>query len=358
MSSVAVSGLAAVAERHRRRNIIAISALVAGFVAVFLLSVGWGAVPIRPGQVVAILAEPLGLDLPWAFDNRESTVLLAIRLPRAVLAVLAGAALAVSGAALQGLFRNPMADPALIGVSSGAALAAVGVIVLGIGTGVFGLYALPVAAFVGGLVATVIVYRIASRGGRTEIATMLLAGIAVNAMAGAGIGLMTFLSDDRQLRELNFWLLGGLGGVTWEKLLPAVPLVLLAVVVIPLLARRLNALLLGETEALHLGFHVENTKRLIVTLAALATGGTVALTGVIGFVGLVVPHLVRLLIGPDHRVLLPASILLGAGLMLLADLFARTLVLPAELPVGILTSCVGGPFFIWLLVRYRAIGGW
>ena len=358
MSSVTAPGLAAIAERHRRRNALALWALAVGFAAIFLLSVGWGAVPIRPGQVLAILVEPLGLDLPWAFETRERTVLLAIRLPRAVLAVLAGAALAVSGAALQGLFRNPMADPALIGVSSGAALAAVGVIVLGIGTGVFGLYALPVAAFIGGLAATVIVYHIASRGGRTEIATMLLAGIAVNAMAGAGIGLMTFLSDDRQLRELNFWLLGGLGGVTWEKLLPAVPLVLLAVAVIPLLARRLNALLLGETEALHLGFHVENTKRLIVTLAALATGGTVALTGVIGFVGLVVPHLVRLLIGPDHRILLPASILLGAGLMLLADLFARTLVLPAELPVGILTSCVGGPFFIWLLVRYRAIGSW
>jgi iron complex transport system permease protein len=213
---------------------------------------------------------------------------------------------------------------------------------------------LPAAAFAGGLIAVGLVYRIASRDGRTDVATLLLAGVAINAIAAAGIGCMVFVSDDQQLRTLNFWMLGSLGGATWGKLLPALPLALVGILVLPLLARHLNALLLGEREALHLGIDVERAKRLIVVLAALATGATVALTGVIGFVGLVVPHLVRLAIGPDHRVLMPASLLLGATLALVADLGARSLVLPAELPIGILTSLVGGPFFLWLLLGRRA----
>lgn len=363
MSAATTTEIGTIAARGRRRDIAVLWAFGGIFILAFLLSVGWGAVNIPPTQVLAILADRLGLDLPWEFSRRAESVLMAIRLPRACLGVLAGAALAVSGAALQGLFRNPLADPALIGVSTGAALGAVGVIVLGAGltasvSSLAGSFVLPVAAFIGGLLATLLVYKIASADGRTDVATMLLAGVAINAMAGAGIGLLIFVSTDQQLRDLNFWLLGSLGGITWTRLLAAAPFILMAIIALPFLARHLNALLLGESEALHLGFHVERTKRRIVVLAALATGASVALTGVIGFVGLVVPHLVRLAIGPDHRTLLPASILLGASLMLIADLAARMIVLPAELPIGILTSCVGGPFFLWLLVRRRGHGGW
>ena len=217
---------------------------------------------------------------------------------------------------------------------------------------------LPLAAFAGALLATLLVYRIATRDGRTDVATMLLAGVAVTALAGAGIGFMVFLSDDRELRDLNYWMLGSLGGITWGRLATGAPFVLAGVLLLPFFARPLNALLLGESEAGHLGFHVERTKRFIVVLAALGAGASVALTGVIGFVGLVVPHVVRLLAGPDHRLLLPVSILFGAALMLIADLLARTLVLPAELPIGILTACIGGPFFLWLLLRRRRGGGW
>lgn len=363
MTSLALAAISPLAARRRRLGRVLLCGFGAVLVLAFLLAVGHGALAIAPGQAVAILVAQLGLELPWSFGRQEEAVLLAIRLPRALAGMLIGAALAVSGAALQGLFRNPLADPALIGVSNGAALAAVIVIVLG-GSLVPllpflpGGLLLPLAAFLGGLAATSIVYRIASRDGRTDVATMLLAGVAVNAIAGAGIGLMVFLSDDQQLRDLNYWLLGSLGGVTWHSLGLAAPFILLGALALPLFARHLNALLLGESEATHLGFHVERTKRALVVLAALATGTAVAITGVIGFVGLVVPHLVRLIAGPDHRLLLPASALFGASLLLVADLFARTLVLPAELPIGILTACGGGPFFLWLLLRRRKRGTW
>jgi iron complex transport system permease protein len=351
------------AQRRQRRRSLALWAFALGLLAAFLLAVGYGALAIAPGPALAILAAPLGIDLPWDFTRQEQAVLLAIRLPRAVAGILVGGALAAAGAALQGLFRNPLADPALIGVSNGAALAAVTTIVfapvLAAALPAFATAALlPLAAFGGGLVATFAVYRIASRDGRTDVATMLLAGVAVNALAAAGIGFMVFLSDEQQLRDLNYWLLGSLGGVTWDSLAFAGLPMLLGAAALPLFARHLNALLLGESEAVHLGFNVERSKRIIVVLAALATGTAVALTGVIGFVGLVVPHVVRLCVGPDHRLVMPLSILLGASLLLVADLFARTLVLPAELPIGILTACVGGPFFIWLLLRRKRRGGW
>jgi iron complex transport system permease protein len=363
MSGVLLAGVSDFAQRRQRRGFVALWVFGLGLVLAFLLAVGYGAVAIAPGQAAAILAAQIGLELPWEFTRQQEAVLLAIRLPRAVAGILVGAALAASGAALQGLFRNPLADPALIGVSNGAALAAVMVIVLGGSISALlpflpSAFLLPLAAFGGGLAATFVVYRIASRDGRTDVATMLLAGVAVNAMAGAGIGFMVFLSDDQQLRDLNYWLLGSLGGITWERMAVAGPFILLGTVLLPLFARHLNALLLGESEAVHLGFHVERSKRAIVVLAALATGTAVALTGVIGFIGLVVPHLVRLTAGPDHRLLLPVSILFGASLLLIADLFARTLVLPAELPIGILTACVGGPFFLWLLLRRRSPGSW
>ena len=353
----------ALASRRHRTGVRVLGVFGMVLVLAFLLSVGWGAVTISPGQVLAILGDVLGFKLPWAFTWREEIVLLEIRLPRAFLGVLVGAALAISGASLQGLFRNSLADPALIGVSTGAALVAVGVIVLGAGMGMalsplLEPFVLPVAAFLGGLTATILVYRIATKEGHTDVPTMLLAGVALNAIAAAGIGALIFVSTDEQLRDLSLWRLGGLGGVTWSRILPAVPLMVAPVFALLALARNLNALLLGEREAIHLGFDMERTKRRVIMLAALATGASVSLAGIIGFIGLVVPHLVRLLIGPDHRTLLPASALLGGGLILVADIVARTIVLPAELPIGILTSVVGGPFFIWLLLRRRTSGLW
>ena len=346
---------------RRRRTGRVLGGLVLLLVGAVVLGLGVGAVAISPGQVLAILGEPVGLSLPWGYESRQALVLTAIRLPRVLLGVGVGGGLAVSGAVMQGLFRNPLADPSLIGVSSGAALAAVVTIVLGpvlMGgwADALGPFLLPAAAFAGGVGATVLVYRLGTRNGQTSVATMLLAGIAINALAGAGTGLMTFIADDNQLRDLTFWTLGSLGGATWTQLAVVGPCLLGGMVAAPLLARPLNALLLGEGEAFHLGIDTERTKKQVVTLAALVVGAAVAVSGVIGFIGLVVPHLLRLAVGPDHRVLIPGSALLGGALLLGADVLARTIVAPAELPIGIVTALVGAPFFLWLLLHDRKRG--
>lgn len=347
--------------QHQRRVRLVLGGLIALLLAATGASLAIGAVAIAPGQVLAILGDQVGLSLPWAYETRQELVLTAIRLPRVLLAIGVGGGLAVSGAVMQGLFRNPLADPSLIGVSSGAALAAVITIVLG--STVFsawsdwlGAFLLPAAAFAGGVLATVVVYRLATREGRTSVATMLLAGIAINALAGAGTGLMIFIADDDQLRDLTFWTLGSLGGATWTQLAVVGPVLLGGMLATPLLARPLNALLLGEGEALHLGINTEQVKKLVITLAALVVGAAVAVSGIIGFIGLVVPHLLRLAVGPDHRVLVPGSALLGGALLLGADLLARTIVAPAELPIGIVTALLGAPFFLWLLLRDRKRG--
>lgn len=336
--------------------------LIVLLIALFLASVGIGAVNIAPGQVVAILAKQVGINLSVTFEVRQESVLTAIRLPRVLLGVLIGAALATSGAAMQGLFRNPLADHGLIGIASGAALASVAVIVLGATvlrglTEALGLFTIPIAAFLGSMVATLVVYRLATVDGRTMVITMLLAGISINAIIGSGTGLLTFLATDAQLRSITFWSLGSLGAATWRSLAAAAPFVVLSLVLIPRLARPLNAFLLGESEAGHLGVNVERTKQSIIVLTALGVGASVSAAGVIGFVGLVVPHLLRLVIGPDHRNLLPCSALLGASLLLGADLVSRTLVAPAELPIGIVTAMLGAPFFLWLLLRNRGGSG-
>jgi iron complex transport system permease protein len=323
-----------------------------------LAAVGIGMVQISPGQVLAIMAKQGGLTLPWPFGTQHEAVLLAIRLPRVALGGCIGAGLAVAGAAMQGLFRNPLADPGLVGVSSGAALAAVLVIVLsatvlrGLAYGL-GPFTLPLAAFVGGLVTTLVVYHLSRVASRTVVATMLLAGIAVNALAGAGTGVLTFAATDAELRNITFWSLGSLGGATWTTVGAAVPCIVPAVVLLIRRAMVLNVFLLGESEASHLGVHVERVKRLVILLVALVVGAAVAVSGIIGFVGLVVPHVLRLAVGPDHRYVLPGSALLGASLLLGADLVARTLVAPAELPLGMVTAAIGAPFFLWLLLRQR-----
>lgn len=347
-AAAALTGLVAARRRTRRLTLAALAIAVA---TVAVLALGTGPLAIPPGRVIGILAEAVASAAPAGAD---AIVVLSVRLPRILAALLTGAALGVAGALMQGLFRNPLADPGLIGVSSGAGLAAAVVIVLGdrwLGPGHVPAVALPLAAFLGGLAVTALLYGIATRGGQTAIGTLLLAGIAIAALAGAGTGLLVFLSDDRQLRDLTFWSLGSFGGTTWAKLAATGPLLLAVLLLAPRLARALDALVLGEAEALHLGIAVERAKAAAVVLTALGVGAAVAAAGVIGFVGIVVPHIVRLLMGPAHAGLLVGSALLGAGLLTAADMVARTIVAPAELPIGIVTAAFGAPVFLHLLMR-------
>jgi iron complex transport system permease protein len=314
-----------------------------------------GAAGIPPGRIAAALGLFSG---DQAFVERDRLVLWSIRLPRIALAIVVGALLAACGAVMQGLFRNPLADPALVGVSSGAALAAGAMIVVGDRyLGSLPIEALPFAAFIGALAATMLLYRIATREGRTSIAMFLLGGLALAALANAGLGLLVFLADDRQLRDINFWMLGSLSGAIWPKVAAILPFLAAAGLAMPLIARGLDLLALGESEAFHAGIAVERLKRICVALVAAAAGAAVSISGVIGFVGLIVPHLLRLVIGPSHGLLLPAAALLGAALLVIADAFARTLAAPAELPIGIVTAVIGAPFFLYLLLRQRALLG-
>jgi iron complex transport system permease protein len=340
-----VNSVAAPLPRRRHGHRAVLGALALLLVAVATWSLTRGAMAITPGDVAGALSRWLSGTAAQGDDN----VVLALRLPRLLLAVMVGAALATGGSTMQGLFRNPLADPGLIGVSAGAALGAVGAIVLG---GQSGSWVVAVAAFLGGLASTALVFAIGRR--RAGVASLLLAGVAINAIAMAGVGLLTYLANENQLRDLTFWSLGSLGGASWSRLAIVAPWIVLPLLFLPRAARALNALLLGEGEAALLGYRPERLQPLLVGLVALSVGASVAFTGVIGFVGLVVPHLLRMGFGPDHRFLLPASALGGAILLVAADALARTIVAPGELPIGVLTALVGGPFFLWLLLGRRA----
>lgn len=357
--TVASSPLATLIAGRRRTGMLAIIGLGLACLFLTIVAIGQGAIAIAPGRVAEILMARLTGDTSL-LEGRDVLVVLNIRLPRVLLGLLVGAGLAVSGALMQGLFRNPLADPGLVGVSSGAALAAAATIVLGdrfLAGSMMKLpfAALPAGAFCGGLVSTLALYLIATRGGRTSVATMLLAGVALGALASALTGLLAFWSDDRQLRDLTFWSLGSLGGASWTKLTVVAPIILPLLLLMPLLARGLNGLMLGEAEAYHLGIPVQRIKALAILLVALAVGASVATAGLIGFVGIVVPHLIRLCVGPDHRLLLPLSALGGAMLLVGADIVARLIVVPAELPIGIVTATIGAPFFLWLLLRRTSL---
>lgn len=326
-------------------------------VAAFWLSLALGPVSLPLADTLRAALRLLGI--PLAGENLEQAELILgqIRMPRTLLGLAVGAVLALSGVAMQGLFRNPLADPGLVGVSSGAALGAALAIVGGALWGnipqIIVPYLLSACAVVGGLVVTGMVYRLGRRDGQTSVATMLLAGIALTALSASVIGLLTYLADDATLRTLTFWNMGSLNGATYARLWPLMLVCAVIIFWLPRRAKALNALLLGESEARHLGVNVEALKRELVFCTALGVGAAVAAAGLIGFIGLVVPHLVRLLVGPDHRVLLPASALAGASLLLFADLFARMVLAPAELPIGIVTALLGAPFFLYLLVRGR-----
>lgn len=297
----------------------------------------------------AVLWRANDLDLRYIWLN--------IRLPRVLLAVLVGGALALSGCVMQGLFRNPLADPGLLGISSGAALAVGLAVVLPLSLPVvLALYAPMLAAFAGSLIVTFIIFLL-SRKGHNSLSRLLLLGIAINALCGAAVGILSWLSNDTQLRQLSLWGMGSLGQSQWSTLLATASLVLPAAIGIWLLAKKLNLLQLGDEEAHYLGVDVKRTQRQLLTLSALLVAAAVAVSGVIGFVGLVVPHLVRMWLGADHRWLVPGSVLAGALLLLIADTLARTLVAPAEMPVGLITSLIGGPWFLAMIFRNTGRNG-
>lgn len=342
-----------------RQPLLVLFVLGLALLLAMLMSLDTGAMrlPASPWLLLGRAAE-----LPAGDMATARYVLLELRLPRIIAALVVGAGLAVAGAGIQSLFRNPLADPGLIGVASGAAFGAVLMIVGASWLGGQWLQAwshwlLPLAAFAGGLLATLLVYLIAWQNGRTSTALLLLAGVAINALAGAGTGVLTFLADDYQLRDMTFWSMGSLAKVSWAQLAIITPLTALACLLLTASARGLNALLMGEEVAGHIGFPVVLLRHMVILLATLVIGAAVAVAGVIGFVGLVVPHLGRLLVGSDHRWLLPVCALLGALLLLLADSLARVLAAPAELPIGLLMSLLGAPFFIVLLKRQQRGAG-
>jgi iron complex transport system permease protein len=339
------AALPAMCIRTAHRSVLL--ALILAWFGTALLGITSGAMHLSAQQVFGAL-------LRWVAGSPaqgDDAIVLTLRLPRVLMASLVGAALACSGTTMQGMFRNPLVEPGLIGVSSGSALGAIAMIVLGGGASatLSGSSGVALAAFAGGLLATALVYAIGRR--RPGTAMLLLAGVAINAIAMAGIGVLTYMASERQLRDLSFWSLGSLGGTDWLRLVTVAPWILLSLALLPRYSRALNALLLGEREAALLGYETERLQRQLIAITALATSAAVAMCGVISFVGLLVPHALRIVWGPDHRLLLPASAVGGAMLLIGADALARTVVAPAELPIGILTALLGGPFFLWLLMR-------
>lgn len=322
--------------------------VVLGLTCVLSVSVGASDASLR-GAIADLVAGREISDL-----NR--IVLWDIRLPRLAMGVLVGAALAVSGVVMQGLFRNPLADPGIVGVSAGAGLGAISAIILGsylpasvlawTGSGL-----VAIAAFFGGWASVLILYNVSTRWGQTSVATMLLAGIALGALSGAASGVLVYMADDQQLRDLTFWGMGSLAGATWGKIATVAPIILVAVLSAQCLARALNGLAMGEAVAHHMGIPVQRSKNFAIFAVAGATGAAVAVSGGIGFIGIVVPHLLRLATGPDHHRLLMNAALLGASLLLCADMISRVIVAPAELPIGIVTAILGAPVFLWILLR-------
>ncbi|GAA4921982.1 FecCD family ABC transporter permease [Streptomyces coeruleoprunus] len=339
-----------------RTGWILASALGAALLLLALLSAGLGAYDIPLGDVVGSVLHHAGLG-GRALERSAEGVLWNIRLPRLVLALLVGASLGCAGALMQGVFGNPLAEPGVIGISAGAAVGAVGSIALGLTFA--GTWTVTVCAFLSGLGTVLLVYVMSRAGGRTEVVTLILTGIAVNAFAGALIGLFVFFADNAQITQITFWQLGSLAQATWPKVLAVLPCAVAGLALAPFHARSLDLLALGEGPARHLGVDVERLRITLILVVALLTAAAVAVAGIVAFVGLVVPHLLRMVNGPGHRFLVPASALGGAVVLVAADLAARTVAAPAELPLGVLTALVGSPFFFWLLRRTRRRqGGW
>ncbi|KGE12341.1 FecCD family ABC transporter permease [Sphingobacterium deserti] len=323
-----------------------------------VVSLGLGAFYIPVGDVLQLIGEKMRLLSPTSDNALPMDVLFVVRLPRVMLGLLVGAALGVSGAAIQGIFRNPLAEPGLIGISSGASLFAV--LIIAFETLLFtklsaylGYYLLVFGAFVGAGLTAFAVYRIAVKDGRPNVTTMLLAGIAINGFAGALTGLMTYLATEQQLRTITFWMLGSLGGATWDNIAVVAPCIIFPVSLLLFFGKQLNAFSLGEMHADLLGMRTDKVKLWVVILSTLAVGSSVAIAGVIGFVGLLVPHTVRLLGGASNRYVLAGSLILGALVLTLADVISRTLIAPMELPIGVITALLGTPVFIYILIKEK-----
>jgi len=338
------------------RPTIIYTVLAAALFIAVSFSLGMGAMDIPVKEVMLILLKKTGLFSKQEVLPQYDAVINIVRLPRVILGILVGAGLGISGAAVQGIFRNPLAEPGLIGISAGASLIAVAIIALEIGlitglSNLMGYYLLAFGAFAGAGLAAMLVYQISRTDGRSNVATMLLAGIAINAMAGALTGLITYLANEQQLRNITFWMLGSLGGATWETVWALFPFVVIPVIALPFMGKALNAFALGESQADHLGLKINQVKRNVVILSTMAVGASVSVSGIIGFVGLLVPHTVRLVTGVDNKYVLPASALLGALILTLADLIARTVVSPVELPIGVITALLGTPLFLYILIK-------
>ncbi len=343
--------------RVRLRTIILSTALGLILVAAVIVSAITGQLAISPSDVVGSLLKWMGIANSWApADPVIESTLQVVRFPRIVMALAVGAALAVAGALMQAVFGNPLAEPGVVGVSSGAALGASTAIVFGISASGGGVALL---AFLGGLGATLLVYAVARAGGRTEVVTLLLTGIAINAFAQAGLAFVLFLADTASREQIVFWQLGSLAGSLWSEVVVVLPVLVIGTVLALMMSRQLDLLALGERNARHLGVDVERLRIVAIVLVALLTGVAVAFAGIIAFVGLVVPHIIRMALGPAHRGLLLASAVGGGALLAVADLLTRTLVSGADLPIGMLTALVGGPFFFGLLYQQRRrSGGW
>ena len=319
----------------------------------FIYSISFGSIFLEKKEIVYIALEKIvGLSPAESITDATRDIVLNIRLPRVFLAALVGASLSVAGATFQGLFRNPLADPYIIGVSSGAALGAALAIVSGLSMGWAGFGAVPVMAFAGGVLTIMLVYQLSRQGGFVPVMTLLLAGIAICAFLSALVSLLIYFAGERLL-QVVFWMMGGLGGARWSYVRIMLPYVFIGFGIIYFFARELNAMLLGEDTARYLGIDAEKLKKIFLVAASLLVSAAVSTSGIIGFIGLVVPHMIRLVAGPDHRFLLPASALTGAVLLLGADTLARTVIAPAELPVGIITAILGAPFFLYLLRRRK-----
>ncbi|MDH6182197.1 iron complex transport system permease protein [Microbacteriaceae bacterium SG_E_30_P1] len=343
---------------HGARYTILTASLVVLLVGGVVLSAVLGQLPISATEVVGSLARAAGIPNSWApTDPIIESTLWVVRFPRIVMALVVGAALAVAGAIMQAIFGNPLAEPGVVGVSAGGALGAALAIVIGaaaLGSGGIALF-----AFLGGLGATLLVYGMSRANGRTEVVTLLLTGIAVNAFAGAGLAFLIFLADSGSREQIVFWQLGSLNGSLWNEVALVAPVAVIGTIIAVMLGRRYDLLALGERNARHLGVNVEALRIGSIVLVALLTGVAVAFCGIIAFVGLVVPHVIRMAIGPAHRPLLIATAFGGGVLMVFSDLIARSVVAGADLPIGLVTSLVGGPFFFFLLLRQRKrSGGW
>ncbi|MBK0331852.1 iron ABC transporter permease [Brachybacterium sp. MASK1Z-5] len=343
-------------ERTRRLP-LAIGLPISGAVLVvaIVVSIGTGPIQLSPSTVLGVIWHEI-LGQGAARPALETTVVMDLRMPRVLFGALSGAALAVSGAALQSLFRNPLADPGIIGVSGGASTGAVAAIVLLPPlTGAAVAWVVPAAAFAGGILATTLIYALARPGMDSGTARLLLVGIAIGSAFAAITGFLTFAADDDDLQTVVFWQMGSLGDLDWMKLAIGTPVILVGVVIMILLSRRLDLLTLGDRQAHHLGLDVSTTRKIVIGTTALLTGTSVAFAGTIGFIGLVVPHIVRLICGPAHRGVLPMSAVIGALLIVVADTLSRTVAPPAEVPIGLFTAIMGAPFFLMLVLRSRTV---